>query len=327
MPGMNSIFRSIWVFPALVLAFGMTVADELSEYVARVRILSWNISDDSFVTHPAEFRALVLRANADVLLLDEVSPLADIDRLNDVIANLRSKDDEPWHVSVGASGGRQRNVIASRAPQESLPEFSSIIPYPEADRLVIKEQMSPRARSNPGWSMDNGIPVNGALILSNDRRLLAVSADLQCCGGDHESWQEYRRRVEVREIRRRIRDVLARTPVDGIVLAGDFNSVNTNIPLVILMGPYDPPNASLIPAEIYHLDGSTAWTWDGRGTPFPSSALDYQLYSPQSLRVRKGFIVDSEDFLSEELADLGLQPETSSQLSNHRPLVVEYTWH
>jgi Endonuclease/Exonuclease/phosphatase family len=323
---MKSIYRSIWVLLAVAVACGMAVADELSEHVAGVRILSWNISDDSFVTHAAEFRALIFRANADVLLLDEVSPSAKIDRLNEVIANLRSEDDKPWNFSVGVSGGRQRNVIASRAPQDALPEFSSIIHYPEADRLVIQEQMSPRARSNPSYEMDHGIPVNGALILDDDKRLLVVSADLQCCGSDHESWQEYRRRVEVREIRRRIRDVLARTPVDGIVLAGDFNSVNTNIPLVILMGPYDAPHSSLIPAEIYHFDGSTAWTWDGRGTPFPSSALDYQMYSPQSLRVQGGFILDSEDFSSEELDNLGLKTETSSQLSDHRPLVVEYVW-
>ncbi len=92
------------------------------------------------------------------------------------------------------------------------------------------------------------------------------------------------------------------------------------------MGPEGPPHSSLIPAEIYHLDGSTAWTWDGRGTPFPSSALDYQLYSSQSLRVRGGFIVDSEDLSSDELDTLGIQPKTSSRLSDHRPLLVEYVW-
>jgi len=97
-------------------------------------------------------------------------------------------------------------------------------------------------------------------------------------------------------------------------------------PLVILAGPYDEPHSGLIPVEIYHLDGSTSWTWDGRGTPFPSRALDFQLYSPRSLKVRQGFILDSEDLPAEELEQYGLQPGTSGTLSDHRPLVVEYNW-
>jgi len=55
------------------------------------------------------------------------------------------------------------------------------------------------------------------------------------------------------------------------------------------------------------------------------------------LKVRPGWILlrradpdvlllDTEDLSSEELAQFGLQRKTSSQLSNHRPLVVEYTW-
>ena len=290
---MASRIRSIGILSAFILITGFAVAGEQPEAVSVLRVLSWNISDDSFESHPAEFQALLARAEPDVLLLDEVSPSSDLDQLRSIVADMQANDADAWHFDVGESGGRQRNVVASRAPQESLPEFSSIVPYPEADRRYILEQMSSRARANPNLSMDNGIPVNGALILGNDKRLLVVSADLQCCGGDYESWQEYRRRVEAREIHRRIRDVLARTQVDGIVLAGDFNSVNTNVPLVMLMGPYDQNHSGLIPAEIYHLDGSTAWTWDGRGTPFPSSALDYQMYSPESLRVQAGFILDS----------------------------------
>jgi len=79
--------------------------------------------------------------------------------------------------------------------------------------------------------------------------------------------------------------------------------------------------------EIYHIDGSTHWTWDGRGTPYPSSALDRQLYGPQSLRVQESFIFDSEDLSFEELKRDGLEKKTSSMLLDHRPLVVEYVWH
>jgi endonuclease/exonuclease/phosphatase family metal-dependent hydrolase len=153
-----------------------------------------------------------------------------------------------------------------------------------------------------------------------------VVADLQCCGNEPASWQEYRRRIEMTEIRRLIRQVLERTEVDGIVAAGDFNLVSTAVPLVILAGPYAQPHAGLIPAELYHVDGISSWTWDGRGTPYPSRALDFQMYTAGSLRVQNGYIFDSEDISPEQFKLLNMQVETSRSLSDHRPLVVDYSW-
>ena len=79
-------------------------------------------------------------------------------------------------------------------------------------------------------------------------------------------------------------------------------------------------------AEIFHIDGESAWTWDGRGTPFSSSILDYQLYGPEVLEIHDAYIFDTEDLDAETLEALGLQAGTSSQVSRHRPLVVDYTW-
>jgi len=212
-------------------------------------------------------------------------------------------------------------------PLEVLPEFSAIVPYPEPYRRQIRERMSASDRAYGNYSTDGGIPVNGAIVETNDRRLLVVVADLQCCGNDPASWQEFRRRVEAAEIQKLVRRVLDRTQVDGIVLAGDFNLVSTPAPLTILAGPYRAPHAALIPVEPYHLDGIANWTWDGRGTPFPSSPLDYQLYSPQSLRVDASLVLDTEDIADEVLEISGLETESSRRLSRHRPLVVEYSWH
>jgi endonuclease/exonuclease/phosphatase (EEP) superfamily protein YafD len=310
----------------LILATGFAMADESSAVDTGFRVLSWNISDDAFVSNQAGFLSLLQRARPDILLLDEVSPAADIGLLQLALGGLASEPDKAWHIDVSKSGGRQRCVIASQAPQEALPEFSSIVPYTENDRQRILQSMSPADRENTLYSMDAGIPVNGAVILMGDRRLLVVITDLQCCGDDPGSWQELRRRSEAAEIRRRVRQVLDRTTIDGIIVAGDFNLVSTSLPLVIMTGPFEPPHSGLIAAELYHLNGSVSWTWDGRGTPFPSRALDFQLYSPQALGVRNGYILDSEDLTSAELEQTGLRQDTSIQLSNHRPLVVEYTW-
>lgn len=291
-----------------------------------IRILSWNISDDAFVSQPSAFRSLMRWADPDVVLLDEVRPTADPDKLVEALAEIRPDDDRPWNVDVGASGGRQRGVIASRDPLETLAEFSTIVPYPEADRRRILDGMSAEDRANPDWSMQGGIPINGALIHTGGCRLLVVIADLQCCGDGPRSWQEFRRRVEAREIRRLVRRVLERYPVDGLVLAGDFNMVNSTFPMAILTGPYPAPHAGLIPAELYHVDGESSWTWDGRRTPFPSNTLDYQLYGPQGLEMRSGLILDTEALPTELREQFGVDSDVSKRTGRHRPLVVEFGW-
>jgi exonuclease III len=324
---MRANYWSKWVLLALALASGLAAADDSSIQEPTVRVLSWNVSGDAFVAHPAAFAALMRQADPDVLLLDEVSPSADAGKLRKALAGVRSGDGETWHIGFGRSGGRQRTVIASRAPLEALAEFGSVVPYPEADRDVILRRMSVAERLDRDLTMDEGIPVNGGVLVTAGRRLLLVIADLQSRGNDPGSWQEFRRQVEVREIRRLVRQVLDRLPVDGVVLAGDINLVSTALPLVILTGPYPRPHSGLIPVELYHRDGATSWTWDGRGTPFPSKPIDFQLYDSQALRVREGFILDTEDLPAEELERFGLETETSSRLSDHRPLVVEYAWH
>ncbi len=295
--------------------------------VGGVRVFSWNLSSDAFVKDPAAFRALVRRARADVLLLDEVSPSTNEQQIRDALAGLTANRADQWYIDYGASGGRQRGVIVSRMPLERLPEFSDVVPYPEAARRRLHERMAAAGDLEPAFSMDGGIPVNGVVALVGTRRLLLVTTDLQCCGNDPGSWQEERRIVEAGEIRRRIRLVLERTRVDGLIVAGDFNLVSTPLPMVALSGPYRPPHAGLIAAELRHLDGSEAWTWDGRGTPFPSRAMDFVLYGPHALTLRSGYILDTADLPQSELDQLGLLAGSAGRLSAHRPLVAEFAWH
>jgi endonuclease/exonuclease/phosphatase (EEP) superfamily protein YafD len=294
-------------------------------------VLSWNVSQNAFVSHRPEFQALLNHAAPDIVLLDEVDPSTNPAQLQAALPFRKTGSDQgladkPWHISFGTSGGRQRGVIASRMPLEELPEFAEILPYPDEARRRIMQRMSANDRVRHRRLMDSGIAVNGAIILFGSRRLLVVIADLECCGDDPASWAELKRREEAKEIRSAIRRVVGRTPVDGIVLAGDFNLVSTAIPLVLMTGPYPAPHPGLIAAELYHGDGVATWTWDGRGTPFPSRALDYQLYSPNTLRLLQGQVLDTEDLTTTLLEMSGLQADWSAKLSSHRPLVVEYEW-
>jgi len=313
---------------ALLLAIAAmnSTAAELRPADSSIRVLSWNISGDASVSEQREFQSLLRWADPDLILLDEVQPSVSDAILLKSFDALRPDIDETWTIDIGVSGGRQRAVVASRAPQESLPEFSSIIPYPDADRRYLLQHMSDDELEHSNYSMDGGIPVNGAIVLDGDRRLLTIIADLQCCGNDQSSWQEYRRRVEAREILRLVQQVLQRTAVDGIIIAGDFNLVNGPMPMIVLSRSNSADSAGLIAAEIYHPDGSASWTWDGRGTPFASGTLDFQLYDSQQLMMRSGFILDTESLPTETLRQHGLKRGTSGRTGRHRPLLVEYRW-
>lgn len=318
--------NSAWMVLVITLAAGLSLTCELAASDGKFRVLSWNISADAFVNEQLEFHSLLRWADPDVVLLDEVSPSADPSELTKALTGLRAGDDNAWNVNFGTSGGRQRGVIASRAPQEALHEFSAIVPYPDEGRKRILEIAPLKKRSWINRSMNDGIPVNGVVILIGDQRLLALITDLQCCGDGPESWEELRRRVEAGVIRQLIRQILKRITVDGFVFAGDFNLVESTFPMALLAGPYPSPHSGLIPAEIYHPDGNTTWTWDGRGTPFPSNTLDYQLYGPRGLNMNSGLILNTEELPSEVLKQYGLESGTVGRTGNHRPLVVEYSW-
>lgn len=310
---------------ALLIA-GIFTASELSASDENFRVLSWNISGDAFVAEPSEFRALIRWGDPDIVLLDEVDPAVDLTALETALAGLRGGSQRAWNINFGASGGRQRTIVASRDEQEALPEFAAIVAYPEEGKNLILSRAPEEQRAKILRSMESGIPVNGAVILRGEKRLLVLITDLTCCGDGPDSWEEHRRRVEANAIRGLIRQILNRTTVDGVVFAGDFNLVESTFPMTLLTGPYPAPHFALIPAEIYHPDGMSTWTWDGRGTPFPSDTLDYQFYGPWGLKMHSGFILDTEQLAPGQLKRFELETNTVGLTGAHRPLLVEYSW-
>jgi endonuclease/exonuclease/phosphatase family metal-dependent hydrolase len=290
------------------------------------RLVSWNISGDSHITHMAAFQAMMRHMQPDILVLDEVLSTTTAAQLKAVLDGIDAQDERPWNVSYGPSGGRQRGTIASRWPLDPAVSFAGVIHYPEEPRETIAAQMSEQDHLWIRYSMAGGIPVHAAIVTTGARRLLVVSVDLQCCGGASDDWQEYRRQVEARVIRELTDRELGLRKVDGFIIAGDLNDVGTNFPVQILLGPNKAPEQRLSEVEIYHLDGETDWTWDGRGTPFPSGVLDHQLHGAMSLKTVGSYIFDTEDLDTQTLSELGLQSGSSTQLSRHRPLVVDYAW-
>jgi hypothetical protein len=165
------VVRTVSAILILAISSACGVAGEPLAADDSIRVLSWNISEEAFVSEQEEFQSLLLWADPDVVLLDEVAPTANEEELMKSLVALHSRTDETWTINIGESGGRQRCVVASRAPQEALPEFSTIIPYPDADRRYLLEHMSNGDDAYNAFRLDVGIPVNGAIIiLASPRR-------------------------------------------------------------------------------------------------------------------------------------------------------------
>ncbi|MFT2092674.1 endonuclease/exonuclease/phosphatase family protein [Paraglaciecola sp. 2405UD69-4] len=289
-------------------------------------MFSWNVSGDAFVKAPIIFKSLLENTEANIILLDEVSNKTIGSQIRKVLPNSTINNETNWDVIIGSSGGRQRNVIASSLPIETLPEFSKIVPYPESEKIRLKKRIIKAGEIKYSQQLDSGIPVNGAIVIDADKRLLVISLDLECCGNDPSSWEEDKRRVEVREIKKLIQTIATRVQIDGIIVAGDFNLVSTVIPLIIISGPYKKPHSGLIAAELMHLDGTQTWTWDGRGTSYPSRVMDLVIYSPKTLNLTSGNIFNPDNISLQEQQKLGLSKKGFTGISEHLPLIIEFIW-
>ena len=291
-----------------------------------VNVFSWNISGDAFIKDPGLFKSLIEKSKADILLLDEVTDEINEALLLKALPAFNLKGESSWHVSFGVSGGKQRTVIASRHPIETLSEFRRIVAYPDVDKARLQALIIKGGELKYAQSLDKGISVNGAIIVNEDKRLLVVSLDLECCGNNPSSWEEDKRRVEAREIREQIKRVTKRVHVDGIIVTGDLNLVSTVMPLVIISGPYAKPYSGLIAADLTHIDGRQTWTWDGRGTKFPSRVLDLVIYSPTSLKLNNGYIFNPKLLSFEAQKSLSLSGKNLENIFDHLPLITKFSW-
>src|SRR5262245_30932370 len=139
---LNGWWRTMLACGVLALAgfqeAGCRTRPDADSAVARadesVRVLAWNVSSDAFVRDAATFKAVLTRADADILLFDEVRPTTTETQLRAALAGRARAGSDGWHIASGQSGGRQRGVIASRQPTERLPELSEGVPYPVPDR-------------------------------------------------------------------------------------------------------------------------------------------------------------------------------------------------
>lgn len=285
-----------------------------------LRVLVWNVDREFF--HRNEGFQRVLRAvDADVLILDEMPTGVSAE----LIANGLPSAATPWQVLYGSGGGaNQRASISVRAPLARVDAFDQL-PYPREHFNAWMANVPERKRARVRDSLDAGVAAVGGVVTWQGRRVLVVGLDLECCGDSPDSAAEARRRFEAQAIRNAIDKVAAGSRFDAILVGGDFNAVHGQAPVQILERGARADTTLDHPTPLHRGSDRIDWTWDGRGTPFPSKQIDFLLHS-SPLRVLQSQVFDSEDLTPAEQQALQLPAELSRSLSPHRPIVVDFAW-
>ena len=289
------------------------------------RAMVWNVSRESFYEHRETYIAALRAINADVMIFDEMSGTRDATDVAGVLQEIDPAHPQAWQIAYGSSGFNQRVVFALRAPLEPLRQFIHL-PYPP--RLVARLRKVPTNPQQREWLDANLAAGIGSFAVEarlGGRRIIAIGVDLQCCGDSDGAWEEDRRHVEAREIRTLLDRVWTARSPDAVIVAGDFNAVRGLRPVNLLQGKHKRTELRLAIAEAKHANGVDDWTWDGRGTPFPSRPIDYMLHS-RELSVRQALVFDPETMSEDERKRVGLDADAFKPLSEHRPVVVDFAW-
>lgn len=281
-----------------------------------MRVLSWNISRQAFFRAGEKTQRLLAAMAPDILLLDEMPKSATPESIATFLD--QAITGSPWHVVIGqATGGLERGSISSRWPLTRAVQFDGLHYRPSDARSWIEASGEHAERLRQ--TLPLGVAVAGAIANVEGMHVLLVSFDLQCCGDSPDAWEELRRLAEAQLIRGAIEATLAATPIDAVIIGGDANNVQGDEVLRILQG--SPSDLADAPAR--REDGSN-WTWDGRGTPFPSKKIDHILHSAR-LDVSDAFVFDPEGWPVEWLDHYGVQRDWAGQISAHRPVVVDFS--
>lgn len=273
------------------------VAEQLQDPIARsgeLRILDWNTKHGGLFARPAAFRRILKALDPDILMLQEIEDEEQWRKLGPWFEqHLPGK--ARWNVLVAGSGGDLRSALVSRLPMQIVD-------------LGLKAKSEGLQR------------LVAALVLHGEKRLLALSLHLRCCG-HLGSYQDLHRRRAAAEIREAVVTYLARHRVDGVIIAGDLNLVGSREPLELLALAGD-----LRIGEPYRLGKSLQATWRGPRSGFLPGRLDFMLHSQSSLRASAGLVFASEELTAQWCAVHGIEAGDSRLASDHLPLVTDFSW-
>jgi len=250
-----------------------------------VRVVCWNVQFGQLLVQEDRGSRILKALQPDILLLQELDGNDTPEKLRRFLANALGGT---WNVHMSAGTvdeqcHRLRSAVATRIPS-----------------IKLRNE-----KATPKKTVMAKMEVHGKLIT-------LVSLHFRCCGGpDGEA--EHQRREEATQIRNAIDGVASQ----GAIIAGDWNLVGTNQPLLEVKGD------DFTVVEALQPDGLLCATWSDTTSVFTPGRLDWMLVSTDSIEVDRGFVLDTSDLDSETLESHHLFSQDTAKLSDHLPLVAD----
>ena len=114
--------------------------------------------------------------------------------------------------------------------------------------------------------------------------------------------------------------------IDGVIVAGDFNLIVTEQPLVTVQRKTELSGPPLTLINALQLDGRSNQTWFNPNIPIAPGHLDYMMYSARTLHLDRAFVFDSRDLSERWLRHYELSEDISIATSDHFPIVADFSW-
>lgn len=280
-------------------------APPIAAGVTPLRVASWNAELGALFKTPAPFGATIKALRPDVVLWQELGKDATAESLAAWMNSNVGEDGGTWSAVV--SGGDLRTGVVARGNLAVAPFLDGL--------------------KRPTEKGERDVRVTGAILEQDGKRVLLASLHLKCCGrlGSSEDETRAAETAAIREALEKASKKLgeAGTPLDGIVVAGDFNLVGSRRPVDAIGESLDFDGSSLDIVPAFDLERRSNATWRSTGNDFLPGRLDWMLVSGSRCAVRKSFVFSAEDLSDAAVAVLGLPASAIKEPSDHQPVVAD----
>ena len=266
------------------------------------RVLSWNVLFDAFLD-PArvdEANAILASLNPDIIALQEIydTPISTITQfLNEMLPN---SDGSSWQSAKAGS-----------------------------DVAVFTRYYLEAAENIDG----NGI----FLLYDNDNNpMILYNVHLPCCDNDFSRQQEIDRILSVMRDKNPGFVYEDDTP---IIVTGDFNMVGSSQNIASFINgdvvnesqfgsdfAPDWDGSSLEEANPYVTGFPSNFTWSNNNSNYNPGKLDWMFYTGSVMNSQNAFVFNTQYLTENQLAELNLSENATSIVSDHLPLVVDFSF-
>ena len=258
-----------------------------------IRVVSWNVQFGNLLDDTERSSRILKALQPDVLLLQELDGDDNSNALGEFLSTVL---EGPWSIGFSKVSGTERHQRLVSAIATRFNAFDSSV------RPLSNSKNKPLRAVVCGTETSSG-PAT------------FISLHLRCCGGPTGEAE-----AERQEQAKKVRLILESITSNTFIVAGDWNLVGTMKPLEIVK------SSDFAIVDAFQPDGVLNATWSDTTSSFTPGRLDWMLYSPKTLEANQSFVLDTKDLDSNTLLAHDLLAEDTAELSDHLPLVADFTF-